>query len=747
MFDGSGRLVNATDEEGGNWQYSRSSLENGDTLIRATTAEGEVTSYLDSTDVMGAYVSTITAPTGAQTLFSQSADGRSVTKSLACGLELHYEYDLDPEYKFRYVSEMTERTPAGLEKVSLRAKTYRDNDGDDVPDVSTETFTVNGKTTTLENNVPQARKTATSPVGRTVTTDYDPQTLLTTRLAIPGLLDTTYGYNTRGRLTEIATGSRATTFTYDSQGNVDSITDPENHTTTYTYDAVGRMTGINRPDGSSVGFSYDNNGNMTVLTNPANIAHRFGYNKVNLNSSYQTPVSGSYSYVYDRDRRLTQVNFPSGKQIENIYANGTLEQIQTPEGNIDLTYLCGNKVDTITKGTEAITYGYDGALVTVENLSGTLNDGLSYGYDDDFNLTSFTYAGATISYSYDNDGLLTGAGSFTIGRNAANGLPESVTGAALNLSRAFNGYGEVGGQDFTVGGQGLTSWNLTRDNAGRITAKTETVDGVTSNYIYTYDPMGRLRTVTKDGSLVEEYQYDSVGTRIYEMNAPRGIAGRSMTYDDEDHLLTAGDAVYQYDADGYLTSRTVGAEAPYEVTSYLYSSRGELLRVNLPNGRVIEYVHDPLGRRIAKKVDGVITEKYLWQGLTRLLAVYDGTGNLLMRFLYADGRMPVAVERGTALYYLTYDQVGTLRVVADSSGNVVKRIEYDSFGNILADTNPTLEVPFGFAGGLHDRDTGLVRFGFRDYDPDTSRWTAKDPIGFAGGNVDLYGYCLNDPIN
>jgi RHS repeat-associated protein len=383
----------------------------------------------------------------------------------------------------------------------------------------------------------------------------------------------------------------------------------------------------------------------------------------------------------------------------------------------------------------------------VEDLSGTLTDAITYSYDDDFNLANFTYAGSTISYSYDNDGLLTGAGSFAIGRNAANGLPESVTGGALNLSRAFNGYGEVGGQDFTVGGQGLTSWSLTRDNAGRITAKTETVDGVTSIYIYTYDPMGRLRTVTKDGSLIEEYQYDSVGTRIYEMNVQRGIAGRSMTYDDEDHLLTAGDAVYQYDLDGYLTTRKVGAEAPYEVTSYLYSSRGELLRVTLSDGRVIEYVHDPLGRRIAKKVDGSITEKYLWQGLTRLLAVYDGTGNLLMRFLYADGRMPVAVERGGALYYLTYDQVGTLRVVADNSGNVVKRIEYDSFGNIFADTNPTLDVPFGFAGGLHDRDTGLVRFGFRDYDPDTSRWTAKDPIGFAGGNIDLYGYVLSDPIN
>jgi hypothetical protein len=66
------------------------------------------------------------------------------------------------------------------------------------------------------------------------------------------------------------------------------------------------------------------------------------------------------------------------------------------------------------------------------------------------------------------------------------------------------------------------------------------VDGTTSNYAYTYDPMGRLLTVTKDGGLVQEYRYDANGTRNYEMNALRGIAGRTFTYSDEDHLLTAG---------------------------------------------------------------------------------------------------------------------------------------------------------------------------------------------------------------
>lgn len=71
------------------------------------------------------------------------------------------------------------------------------------------------------------------------------------------------------------------------------------------------------------------------------------------------------------------------------------------------------------------------------------------------------------------------------------------------------------------------------------------------------------------------------------------------------------------------------------------------------------YIHDPFGRRIAKKVDGVIVGKYLWQGLTRLLAVYDGSDNLLMRFDYADGRMPMAMTKDGATYYLTYDQVGS----------------------------------------------------------------------------------------
>jgi RHS repeat-associated protein len=65
---------------------------------------------------------------------------------------------------------------------------------------------------------------------------------------------------------------------------------------------------------------------------------------------------------------------------------------------------------------------------------------------------------------------------------------------------------------------------------------------------------------------------------------------------------------------------------------------------------------------------------------------------------------------------------------------------------VLHDTNPGFQ-PFGFAGGLYEPATQLVRFGARDYDPEMGRWTSKDPILFDGGDTNLYGYVLNDPVN
>jgi RHS repeat-associated protein len=391
-------------------------------------------------------------------------------------------------------------------------------------------------------------------------------------------------------------------------------------------------------------------------------------------------------------------------------------------------------VQTISRDGESIGYTYDGSLLTGVTLSRSLDQGIGLTYDDDFRLTALTYSGSTESVTHDGDGLLTGLGGLTIGRNADNGLPESVTGGGFALQRGFNTYGEIDEERVDVNGSPLSTIQLERDDNGRIYRKTETLAGATTVYDYTYDLAGGLQIVEQDGMTVKSYQYNTTGTRSYEENSLRGIAGRNLTYSDEDHLLTAVDATYQYDLDGFLTrkSDTDGD------TLYDYSSRGELLTVSLPDGTHITYDHDPLGRRIAKRIGGTIVEKYLWQGLTQLLAVYDGADNLIQRFEYADGRLPVTMTTGGVRYYLVYDQVGTLRAVTDGSGTIVKQIDYDSFGNVITDTNPGFSMPFGFAGGLFDTDTGLVRFGYRDYDPATGRWTAKDPIDFAGGGIRFF---------
>jgi len=71
---------------------------------------------------------------------------------------------------------------------------------------------------------------------------------------------------------------------------------------------------------------------------------------------------------------------------------------------------------------------------------------------------------------------------------------------------------------------------------------------------------------------------------------------------------------------------------------------------------------------------------------------------------------------------------------------------FDTFGNIISDSNEDFSLPFRFAGGIYDEDTNLLRFGARDYDPEVGRWTAKEPLGFDGSR-NFYVYSKNNPVN
>jgi len=91
--------------------------------------------------------------------------------------------------------------------------------------------------------------------------------------------------------------------------------------------------------------------------------------------------------------------------------------------------------------------------------------------------------------------------------------------------------------------------------------------------------------------------------------------------------------------------------------------------------------------------------------------------------------------------------MGTPLALVNLDGNIVQTMRYDAFGNLLETRGDAVRLPLGFAGGLFDADTGLTRFVWRDYDADTGRFTALDPLGARGGDSDWYGYCVDDPVN
>lgn len=289
------------------------------------------------------------------------------------------------------------------------------------------------------------------------------------------------------------------------------------------------------------------------------------------------------------------------------------------------------------------------------------------------------------------------------------------------------------------------TYQLRHDQDGRIVEKTETIAGKSVVWTYSYDKDGRLHEAHLDGRLICQCYYDKEGRRIRDyLPATAGLNYRNYTYTKDNRLMLAGGNQYSHDENGF---RSIWSNKKV-YTMYDYSPDYRLLKMKIEDGdREFTFSHDKDGQRTGKYLNGRLIEEYQWLDFVRLAAFHDGES--AYEFAYEEGvRTPFAMRRDDgAIVYLFYDQVGSLRVVADSSGNVIKEVLYDPFGGIIEDTNPSFLVPVGFAGGMHDRDLGFVRFGWRDYDVNTGRWTAPDPIGDRGGDPDWYGYCLDDPVN
>jgi RHS repeat-associated protein len=241
------------------------------------------------------------------------------------------------------------------------------------------------------------------------------------------------------------------------------------------------------------------------------------------------------------------------------------------------------------------------------------------------------------------------------------------------------------------------------------------------------------------------YEYSLNGNRTLVQHGA-GLPISDIQHDAQDRLTKYGTTTYQHLPNGERSQKTVLGEG---TTTYTWDVFGNLRRVELPSGAVIDYLIDGQNRRVGKNVNGVLAKAWLYEGPVPV-AELDGNQAITVRFVYATkAHVPdymVKPQEGKT-YRLITDQLGSVRLVVDvQTGAMVQEIDYDEFGQVLSDSAKGFQ-PFGYAGGLYDPDTGLVRFGARDYDAETGRWLAKDPILFAGGDTNLYAYAGNDPVN
>ena len=734
-----GLLVKATDPAGGykNLEFHEGE-KRGEYNVTRTTAMGRTVTF------------GVTMKNGNEReRFAIDANGLKATTTIKAdgtyklspnGTETIVKTSPDPRFGYGkpVVSNVTTMTPGGLTKNIQIKRSVMLSDSSDLLSLQKMKVekSINDRMFIVEQDVENGKVVTTSPEGRKrIMTLDDKGNIVSRRHGT--LKEVDYEYDSQGRLIRITQGERQAALSYDAKGRISSITDALNRSVSYEYDEMGRIVKKQLHDGNEVIYTYDEMGNLLSLTPPGKPSHDFIYTLVEKVETYTPPSvsnSGVTQYHYNKDRQLTRIERPMGEIVYEYDKAGKLQKM----GDITISYdpSTGNVASLESGYGINLTLVYDGSLLTGMSMSGEVRGNMKYRYDNNFWVTEMVINDSeTIGFQYDNDGLLSNAGVLDVTRGAENGEVKSTKLDSLTESMDYNEYGELASYSLP----NLFETSYSRDKVGRIIEIEEIIEnGTADTYEFQYDASGCLATVVKNGTTIGQYDYDANGNRI----SANGIAA---TYDEQDRLLTYGTFRYSYTTNGEIASRFDTNTS--NSTQYRYDIFGNLKKVILPDNTVIEYIFDGNNRRVGKKVNGTLVQGFLYMDALAPMAELDGNNDIVSIFVYGTRHnVPDYMIKNGTTYKIVSDHLGSVRLVVNATdGTVVQRIDYDVWGNVLTDTNPEFQ-PFGYAGGLYDRDVQLVHFGARDYDPQIGRWMTKDPLGLNVG-TNMYRYVKNDPIN
>ena len=506
------------------------------------------------------------------------------------------------------------------------------------------------------------------------------------------------------------TTNRKWTYTYAPLGQVKTRTLARGTVTTYNYSTgltgTGELTGIDYGDTTTdIGYTYARTGALASVTD-ATGTRTFAY-RGDLQLDYET---------------LNTTFYGTGRKVWATYEDGTGGTVYgRPNG-----YKFGT--DSIEDNATRTTYdAVTGRIGTIRGKTGA--NGFTYGHTAGTDWVQTVTSGVANTYLRTN--LL------LANRNVLDSVETKWNTTVKGLyDSTFNSIGLRA--SVVQSGSIPTSGTFTNsyDDRRELTGADFSV-GTSKDYTWGYDQMGKRTSAVNNGT-----------TTTY------GASTDAAKDVNQDVFITAESGL-GYDADGNLT-----ADGTW---TYAYDAENRLIRMDKKDLLQHAYFTDDyVGRRVKKTVRNssfavTASTKFAWSGW-RLSAELDGgtseTGTTLTKTYVwgtdlsggAGAGGLLSVTQGGFTYYPAYDVQGNVTgyLNASSGGSVTASYEYNAYGQIIASSGSATNFAFGFATQYTDRETGLIYYGMRFYDPKHGRFLNRDPLQEGGGN-DLYGFTLNNP--
>jgi len=556
-------------------------------------------------------------------------------------------------------------------------------------------------------------------------------------------------------------------FQYDAAGNVVKVTDALGNETQFNYDFFGLLTEVIDPAGEKVTIDYDSFANPVKITDPLGHQVKTRYDAVSRanasvdalgNRTRQTlnqlgqvtestdADSNKTLFEYDDLGQLLSLTDARGNKTQFSYAEmGRVVSRTDPLGQADLREydLNNNLIRYTDRKGQVSSFEYD-----------ELNRLVLESYDDGHTVTRSYDArsrliavvdsvGGSYSYHYDEVGrLLESVGPNGTVKYQYDALGRIIQRQVLGQVAVDYSYDAVGNLTAVTSPQGAENYQY--DNRNQRTGVTR-ANGVNTNYIY--DAAGQLLAIThKKGEQVlasQNYTLDANGQRISNKldSAQAQITQASNSEIDliSNQLKTQGEVSYSYDLNGNRLTET----GPDGTVNYHWDARNRLVAIDKPDGQRHDFVYDFAGNMTRHDLtqSGVTTSKhYVLDVFTNVVfqSGSDGEQFSILTGLGMDQHLALIRENG-AVNYALRDGLNSSIVSADENGEIAARFYYEAFGQTTVDGET---LPFQFTGRVPITD-GLYYYRARFYDAKVGKFISLDPIGFGGGDVNLYGYVGN----